>query len=55
VAWLASESCAATGRVFFVHGGKVQLFAPWTLTEAVESDTKWTVAALSAAMAPLLQ
>jgi NAD(P)-dependent dehydrogenase (short-subunit alcohol dehydrogenase family) len=55
VAWLASEACTITGKVFFVHGGKVQLFSPWTLTEAVENDGRWTVAALSEAMSALVQ
>ena len=33
VAYLATESCPATGRVFFVQGGQVRLFQPWTMTD----------------------
>ena len=50
VAYLATESCPATGKVFFVQGGKVQLFQPWTLTEAIEKPERWTVAELEAEM-----
>jgi len=50
VAYLASESCPATGRVFFVQGGQVRLFQPWTMTESIDRDDRWTVAALQAEM-----
>src|SRR5205807_114362 len=46
VAWLSTESCPVTGRVFFVQGGKVQNFQPWTLTDAIEKPDRWTVAEL---------
>src|SRR5207244_230767 len=35
VAWLATENCPVNGRVFFVQGGKVQAFQPWTLTDSI--------------------
>jgi NAD(P)-dependent dehydrogenase (short-subunit alcohol dehydrogenase family) len=54
VAWLASEDCPATGRVFFVQGGKVQSFQPWTLTEAIDKDDRWTVAELQTEMKKLV-
>ena len=46
VAFLATENCPVTGRVFFVQGGKVQNFQPWTLADAIEKDDRWTVAEL---------
>jgi NAD(P)-dependent dehydrogenase (short-subunit alcohol dehydrogenase family) len=54
VAWLATESCPANGRVFFVQGGKVQNFQPWTLASAIEKNERWTVAELEAEMPKLL-
>ncbi|MGH9047684.1 MAG: SDR family oxidoreductase, partial [Acidimicrobiales bacterium] len=35
VAYLATENCPATGKVFFVQGGTVRLFQPWTMTETI--------------------
>jgi hypothetical protein len=46
VAYLATENCPVTGRVFFVQGGKVQNFQPWTLADTIEKDDRWTVAEL---------
>jgi len=48
VAYLASESCPLTGKVFFVQGGKVQFFQPWTLAAEINKDDRWTVAELAA-------
>jgi NAD(P)-dependent dehydrogenase (short-subunit alcohol dehydrogenase family) len=50
VAYLATESCPASGKVFFVQGGKVRLFQPWTMTDSVDKDGRWTVAELQAEM-----
>ncbi len=49
-AYLATESCPATGRVFFVQGGQVRLFQPWTMTESIDQDDRWTVSRLQAEM-----
>jgi NAD(P)-dependent dehydrogenase (short-subunit alcohol dehydrogenase family) len=49
-AYLATESCPATGRVFFVQGGQVRLFQPWTMTESIDKDDRWTVTELQAEM-----
>jgi NAD(P)-dependent dehydrogenase (short-subunit alcohol dehydrogenase family) len=49
-AYLATESCPATGRVFFVQGGQVRLFQPWTMTESIDRDGRWTVSGLQAEM-----
>jgi NAD(P)-dependent dehydrogenase (short-subunit alcohol dehydrogenase family) len=54
VAWLASEGCPATGKVFFVQGGVVQLFTPWTLAEKIDKGDRWTVAELDVQARALL-
>ena len=54
VAYLASESCPATGKVFLVQGGKVQVFQPWTLTEMIDKNDRWTVSELQSEMKQLL-
>jgi NAD(P)-dependent dehydrogenase (short-subunit alcohol dehydrogenase family) len=54
VAWLATEGCTATGKVFYVQGGKVAVFQPWTIVEQVERDDRWTIADLDDAMPKLL-
>ena len=50
VAYLATENCPATGKVFFVQGGKIRLFQPWTMTDTLDKDGRWTVAELQAEM-----
>jgi NAD(P)-dependent dehydrogenase (short-subunit alcohol dehydrogenase family) len=54
VAWLAAADCPVTGRVFLVHGGKVQLFRPWSLEGAVDKDGRWSPAELAGAVGGLL-
>jgi NAD(P)-dependent dehydrogenase (short-subunit alcohol dehydrogenase family) len=54
VAWLATESCPATGKVFYVQGGRVAVFRPWTLAEEIDRDERWTVSQLDAEMPKLL-
>ena len=54
VAYLATEDCPVSGKVFFVQGGKVQLFQPWTLTTAVERDARWTIEELAEEVAGLV-
>ena len=54
VAWLAAADCPVTGRVFLAHGGKVQLFRPWSLEGAVERDGRWSPEELGGALADLL-
>ena len=54
VAYLASEPCPATGKVFLVQGGKVQAFQPWTLTDMIDKNDRWTVAELQSEMKQLL-
>jgi NAD(P)-dependent dehydrogenase (short-subunit alcohol dehydrogenase family) len=47
VAYLATESCPLNGKVLFVQGGVVRLFQPWTMTDTLEKDDRWTVAELA--------
>lgn len=47
VAYLSTESCPITGRVFFVVGGEVRLFEPWSLIDGVSRDHRWTVEELA--------
>jgi NAD(P)-dependent dehydrogenase (short-subunit alcohol dehydrogenase family) len=54
VAWLAMEGCAVTGKCFYIQGGKVQLFHPWSLGEFVEKDGRWDVWELAEAVHKLL-
>ncbi len=50
VAWLASESCPATGRVLYVRGEQVRVMEGWHYTTTVEHDGRWTVPALADAL-----
>ncbi len=50
VAYLATESCPATGKVYFVQGGEIRLFQPWTMTDTLDKGDRWTVAELQAEM-----
>jgi NAD(P)-dependent dehydrogenase (short-subunit alcohol dehydrogenase family) len=54
VAWLAASDCSVTGRVFLAHGGKVQLFKPWSLEAAVEKEGRWSSVELAAALPSLV-
>ncbi len=54
VGYLATENCPATGKVFFVQGGQVRLFQPWTMTTEISKEAKWTVAELETEMKNLL-
>jgi NAD(P)-dependent dehydrogenase (short-subunit alcohol dehydrogenase family) len=53
VAYLSSEACAFTGETFFVQGGTVTKFESWALGAKVEQNARWSVADLTAALAPL--
>jgi NAD(P)-dependent dehydrogenase (short-subunit alcohol dehydrogenase family) len=48
VAYLATEGCRIAGKVFFVRGGEVHLFQPWTIVDAVTKDGMWTLDELAA-------
>jgi NAD(P)-dependent dehydrogenase (short-subunit alcohol dehydrogenase family) len=46
-AYLCTADCAFTGRVFFVLGGEVRLFAPWSMAEGIEKPGRWTIEELA--------
>jgi len=47
VAYLATEDCPIAGKVFFVYGGAIHLFQPWTIIDKIETDHRWSVAELA--------
>ncbi|HXQ58812.1 MAG TPA: SDR family oxidoreductase [Acidimicrobiales bacterium] len=47
VAYLSTEACPLNGKVLFVQGGQVRLFQPWTMTDTLEKNDRWTVAELA--------
>ena len=49
VAYLASEGCPLAGKLFFVHGGRVQLVRPFTLAQSIVKEGRWTVDELAEA------
>lgn len=51
VAHLASASCRITGKIFFVRGGNVSLFRPYTAVDHVAKDGMWSVEELAGATA----
>jgi NAD(P)-dependent dehydrogenase (short-subunit alcohol dehydrogenase family) len=53
VAYLATESCPLTGKVLYVQGGQVRVFQPWTMTDTVQRDDRWTVDELAKELPPL--
>lgn len=54
VAYLSTAGCPANGKVFLVQGGKVQYFQPWTLTDSIDKDDRWSVSELAREMPKLL-
>src|SRR6266566_4179190 len=42
VAYLATEDCPIKGRVFFVGGGDVSLFKPFSIVDNIHKDGRWT-------------
>jgi len=54
IGYLATEDCPVTGKIFFVQGGKVQLMQPFTLTESIDKDDRWTVGELQSEMKRLI-
>ena len=53
VAYLATADAPETGQTFFVQGGTVRRFQPWTMVETIEQQDRWTVAGLQQEMAKL--
>ena len=54
VAYLSTENCPATGKMFFVQGGSIKLFQNWTMTEGIEKNDRWSVGELEAEMKALV-
>jgi len=53
IAWLATEDCPVTGKTYFIQGGQVRLFQPWTMTATIEKQGRWTVDELDREMKKL--
>jgi NAD(P)-dependent dehydrogenase (short-subunit alcohol dehydrogenase family) len=43
VAWLATEDCPLSGRLFAVQGGSIQPMTGWQLGEPITTDRDWTI------------
>jgi NAD(P)-dependent dehydrogenase (short-subunit alcohol dehydrogenase family) len=43
VAYLSTETCPIHGRVFFVQGGEVFLFKPFSIVDGISKEGFWTV------------
>jgi len=43
VAWLGTDGCQATGKVFFAQGGTIQLMTTWTMGDGVDRPGRWTI------------
>ena len=48
VAYLAMADCPIHGKAFFVYGGEVHLFQPYTIVDKVAVDHRWSVSELKA-------
>ena len=53
VAYLSTAGCQFTGETFFAQGGVVKRVKSWEMADTVEQPTKWTVAGLADALAPI--
>lgn len=49
VAYLLTEGCPLSGRVFFAYGGDVHLFQPWHVVDRISKDGRWTIEELAEA------
>lgn len=54
VAWLATEGCQATGRVFYSLGGTIQLMTTWAMGDGVDRPGRWTIKELEAELGKLV-
>jgi NAD(P)-dependent dehydrogenase (short-subunit alcohol dehydrogenase family) len=54
VAYLATADCACTGQTFYVQGGTIKVMQPWSMSDGIEQDERWTVAGLQEALPKLL-
>jgi NAD(P)-dependent dehydrogenase (short-subunit alcohol dehydrogenase family) len=51
VAWLASERCTVTGRVFAVQGGNIAQLENWRMGASIDTDKPWTIDDIEAGIA----
>lgn len=54
VAWLSTEECNVSGRVFLVKGGQIGVFSPWTIAREINQSQRWTLDQLDASMGNLV-
>ena len=47
VAWLATEDCPATGKLYSVHGGKIAECSGWEERDSVTTDEPWNIGAVA--------
>jgi NAD(P)-dependent dehydrogenase (short-subunit alcohol dehydrogenase family) len=50
VAVLAGDECPFTGQMFSVYGGRVGIYAGWSIAEEVATEGRWDVDGLAKAM-----
>jgi len=54
VAWLSTEECHVSGRVFLVKGGQIGVFTPWAIAGEIAQSQRWTLDQLDASMGTLV-
>ena len=54
VAWLAGESCPATGCVFYCFGGTIAPMHGWNQRPGISRAERWTIEAIAEELPPLL-
>jgi NAD(P)-dependent dehydrogenase (short-subunit alcohol dehydrogenase family) len=54
VAWLSTEECDVSGRLFLVKGGEIGVFSPWTIAAEINQSQRWTLDQLDASMGTLV-
>ncbi len=50
VAWLSTEKCPVTGKVFGVSGGSIQQLHGWGVDHTAETDDSWTIDGVATAL-----
>lgn len=54
VAWLASTSCTATGRVLLAFGGDIQPMTGWAREPGISRPDRWSIEAIAGQLPPML-
>lgn len=55
VAWLASEGCAVTGRVFWVFGGTIAPMIGWTREAGITRPDRWSIGEIGEELPPAME